>query len=69
MFYAQRNMYLTGSILFLALILNRFYQMISELVTNDAKNEVLKQQAAKTNAAYMKMIDGDKDAAKIIGMG
>jgi hypothetical protein len=61
MFYAQRNVYLTGSTIFLALILNRFYYMVLELLKNEEKAEVLKQQAAKTSKEYMKLLDGDQE--------
>ena len=40
MFYAQRNVYLTGSVIFLSLVLNRFYKMIMELLKNEEKMEV-----------------------------
>lgn len=53
LFQAQRNMYLTGSVLFLSLVLNRFFAMILDLATNEAKTEVLKQQAAKTTKEYL----------------
>jgi B-cell receptor-associated protein 31 len=60
MFYAQRNVYLTGSCIFLALILNRFHSMVLELLKNEEKAEVLKQQAAKNSKEYMKLLDGDE---------
>ena len=59
MFYAQRNVYLTGSTIFLALILNRFYYMVLELLKNEEKALVLKEQAAKTSKEYLKLLDGD----------
>ena len=40
LFQAQRNMYLTGSVIFLSLVLNRFYNMIVELAKNEEKTEV-----------------------------
>ena len=56
-FYAQRNMYLTGSVIFLSLVLDRFYAMVLELIKNEEKAEVLKQQAAKTSKEYLKVMD------------
>ncbi|KAL3896503.1 MAG: hypothetical protein SGCHY_004037, partial [Lobulomycetales sp.] len=61
MFYAQRNLYLTGSVLFLALILNRFHSMITELVKGTENIEVLKKQAATTSKEYMRLLDKDKE--------
>ncbi|KAI8914601.1 B-cell receptor-associated protein 31-like-domain-containing protein [Gorgonomyces haynaldii] len=52
-FYAQRNMYLTGSVLFLSLVLDRFYQMVLELV--------LKQQAVKQSKELLKLMDQDQE--------
>ncbi|KAJ3226758.1 hypothetical protein HK099_004176 [Clydaea vesicula] len=66
MFYAQRNMYLTGSVLFLSLILNRFHTLILELMKNEEKSEVLKQQAAQQSKEYMKLLDKEKDYEKEI---
>ncbi|KAJ3304426.1 hypothetical protein HDV03_002770 [Kappamyces sp. JEL0829] len=60
LFQAQRNMYLTGSVIFLSLVLNRFYNMIVELSKNEEKMEVLKQQAAKTTKEYLKLLDKDQ---------
>jgi hypothetical protein len=53
LFQAQRNMYLTGSVIFLSLVLNRFFNMIVELQKNEEKTDVLKQQAAKTTKEYL----------------
>ncbi|KAI8925689.1 B-cell receptor-associated protein 31-like-domain-containing protein [Entophlyctis helioformis] len=66
MFHAQRNIYLTGSVIFLSLVLNRFYNMIVELLKNEEKTEVLKQQAAKTSKEYLKLLDGDQERDKQI---
>jgi hypothetical protein len=41
LFQAQRNMYLTGSVIFLSLVLNRFFNMIVELAKNEEKTEVI----------------------------
>lgn len=60
-FYAQRNAYLTGSVLFLALVLNRFHGFITELVNATENLGVLKGQAGKTSAEYMKMLDKEKE--------
>ncbi|KAI8899146.1 B-cell receptor-associated protein 31-like-domain-containing protein [Globomyces pollinis-pini] len=60
MFQAQRNMYLTGSVLFLGLVLNRFFNLILELHTNEQKTEILKQQAAKTTKEYLKLLDKEQ---------
>ncbi|KAI9099369.1 B-cell receptor-associated protein 31-like-domain-containing protein [Phlyctochytrium arcticum] len=56
-FYEQRNMYLTGAVLFLSLVLNRFIAMVTELMSNESKAEVLKQQAAKQSKEYMRLLD------------
>ncbi|OAJ43279.1 hypothetical protein BDEG_26651 [Batrachochytrium dendrobatidis JEL423] len=61
MFYAQRNLYLTGSVVFLSLVLNRFFAMVFELMKNEEKSEVLKSQATKTSKEYLKLLDGDHD--------
>ncbi|KAJ3256251.1 hypothetical protein HK103_005614 [Boothiomyces macroporosus] len=60
MFQAQRNMYLTGSVIFLSLVLNRFVNMINELAKNEEKTEILKQQAAKTTKEYLKLLDKEQ---------
>lgn len=52
-FRAQRNMYLTGAVIFLSLVLNRFYRLIVDLAQNEEKMEILKQQAAKTTKEYL----------------
>ncbi|KAH6560478.1 hypothetical protein BASA62_010488 [Batrachochytrium salamandrivorans] len=61
LFYAQRNLYLTGSVVFLSLVLNRFFGMVFELMKNEEKSEVLKLQAAKTSKEYLKLLDGDSE--------
>ncbi|TPX60650.1 hypothetical protein SpCBS45565_g07459 [Spizellomyces sp. 'palustris'] len=66
LFYDQRNLYLTGAVLFLSLLLNRFFSMITELVTNESKAEVLKQQAAKQSKEYMRLLDKEQDREKEI---
>ncbi|EGF77569.1 hypothetical protein BATDEDRAFT_13702 [Batrachochytrium dendrobatidis JAM81] len=71
MFYAQRNLYLTGSVVFLSLVLNRFFAMVFELMKNEEKSEelvedaktklkdleVVKKQAAQTADEYMRLTD------------
>ena len=52
-FRAQRNMYLTGAVIFLSLVLNRFYRLIVDLAQSEEKMEILKQQAAKTTKEYL----------------
>jgi hypothetical protein len=54
LFYAQRNVYLTGSVLFLFFVLSRFCGAMVELMKMEEKAEVLKQQAARTSSEYMK---------------
>lgn len=66
MFYAQRNVYLTGSCIFFALILNRFYHMVLDLLKNEEKAEVLRQQASKASKEYMKLLDGDEAQTELI---
>ncbi|KAJ1498902.1 hypothetical protein HMI54_012284 [Coelomomyces lativittatus] len=41
MFYAQRNMYLTGFTLFLSLILNRFYYLICDVIKQEERYQTL----------------------------
>jgi uncharacterized protein YrzB (UPF0473 family) len=60
LFQAQRNMYLTGSVIFLSLVLNRFYKMLIDIVRNEEKMEILKQQAAKTTKEYLLLLDKDQ---------
>lgn len=59
MFYAQRNVYLTGATIFLALVLNRFFSMILDLVKQEEKALVLKSQSTKTSKELLKLIDTD----------
>ena len=61
MFYAQRNIYLTGATIFLALVLIRFFSMILDLVKQEEKAFVLKSQATKTSKEYMKLIDSESE--------
>ncbi|KAJ3079517.1 hypothetical protein HK102_003731 [Quaeritorhiza haematococci] len=61
LFYAQRNMYLTGSYLFLSLILYRFHGMIMELIKNEQKCEAVTKQAAQAQKEYMRLLDKDKE--------
>jgi B-cell receptor-associated protein 31 len=61
MFYAQRNMYLTGSVIFLSLVLNRFLSMMADISKNEQRNDVLKQQAAKSSKEYLKLLDNEQD--------
>lgn len=61
MFYAQRNLYLTGSVLFLGLILNRFHSMITELVKGTENSEVLKSQVE----SLLKLCAGRKDKQRV----
>jgi hypothetical protein len=41
--------YLTGSVLFLSLVLGRFHSMILELVKNEENIEVMKKQMAQSS--------------------
>ncbi|TPX55509.1 hypothetical protein PhCBS80983_g05258 [Powellomyces hirtus] len=63
LFYEQRNLYLTGAVLFLSLLLNRFFAMISELMANETKADALKKQAAKQSTDYLRLLDKDQDHA------
>jgi hypothetical protein len=64
MFYAQRNIYLTGSTIFLALILNRFFSFIIDLVKQEEKALALKSQSTKTSKELLKLVDleSEKDS-------
>ena len=53
MFYEQRNLYLTGAVLFLSLLLNRFFALIADLMSNETRSEALKKQAAKQSTDYL----------------
>lgn len=64
LFYAERNLYLTGSVLFLSLIFGRFHATLQELFRNEEKAEALKQQAAKNQKEYLKVLDRDQDKEK-----
>lgn len=44
MFRAQRNMYLTGFTMFLALVLNRFMVLINQMVKYEEQLEIVKKQ-------------------------
>ncbi|KJE95786.1 hypothetical protein CAOG_06202 [Capsaspora owczarzaki ATCC 30864] len=59
MFRAQRNMYITGFALFLLVVLNRFYSLITELVRAD----VLASQARNQSETTVKAL-GDADKLK-----
>ncbi|KAJ3162915.1 hypothetical protein HDU88_006555 [Geranomyces variabilis] len=62
-FREQRNLYLTGAVLFLSLLLNRFFAMIAELMSNETKSETLKKQAAKQSTDYLRLLDKDHEHA------
>lgn len=64
MFYAQRNIYLTGSTIFLALVLNRFFSLILDLVKQEEKALILKSQSTKTSKELLKLVEteSEKDA-------
>ncbi|KAL7752845.1 Endoplasmic reticulum transmembrane protein 3 [Sorochytrium milnesiophthora] len=63
MFYAQRNLYLTGFTLFLSLILNRFYTLNKELFTHQEKVDAVEKQAKNARKEYLRMVD-ESDALK-----
>ncbi|KAJ3159973.1 hypothetical protein HDU86_001238 [Geranomyces michiganensis] len=62
-FREQRNLYLTGAVLFLSLLLNRFFAMIAELMSNETKSETLKKQAAKQSTDYLRLLDKEHEHA------
>lgn len=62
LFQAQRNMYLTGSVIFLSLVLNRFYNMIVELAKNEEKTEVQYDLMKGSQAA------SSKDYERVLGL-
>ncbi|KAI8827065.1 B-cell receptor-associated protein 31-like-domain-containing protein [Fimicolochytrium jonesii] len=66
LFYDQRNLYLTGAVLFLSMVLNRFLAMVTELMVNESKTDKLKQQAASQSTEYMRLLDKDQDRTKEI---
>jgi hypothetical protein len=61
MFYAQRNIYLTGSTIVLALVLNRFLAFISDLVKQEEKTLLLKSQSTKTRQELLKLVESESD--------
>ncbi|KAI8805283.1 B-cell receptor-associated protein 31-like-domain-containing protein [Cladochytrium replicatum] len=66
LFLHQRNLYLTGSTLFLGLVLNRFFAVVLDLSKQEEKMEALRKQFANSNKEFMRMMDKDKDTEKKI---
>ncbi|KAJ3189972.1 hypothetical protein HDU85_000262 [Gaertneriomyces sp. JEL0708] len=65
--YDQRNLYLTGAVLFLSLILSRFLNMIADVLQSEQKMEVLKSQAAKQSKEYMRLLDKENTKDTEVG--
>lgn len=65
-FYAQRNLYLTGSVVFLTLILNRFQAMLVDVFKSDERMSVLKKQADQTAKEYLKLLESRSNVTEEI---
>lgn len=61
MFYAQRNMYLTGFTLFLSLILRSFIRSLVDILLVEEKMEVLKKQAGGQTKEYLRLVEQNDD--------
>jgi B-cell receptor-associated protein 31 len=61
--------YLTGSVIFLSLVLDRFYAVILDLVKNEERAEVLRTQATKTSKEYLQLLDTHEVIKKEIETG
>ncbi|KAI9223853.1 B-cell receptor-associated protein 31-like-domain-containing protein [Blastocladiella britannica] len=67
LFYAQRNVYITGFTLLLAILLNRMVSLISEVLNYEAKSNVVVKQAANNNKQLSELVDNaSKTEAEII---
>ncbi|EPY51920.1 bcap family protein [Schizosaccharomyces cryophilus OY26] len=55
-FYAQRNLYLCGSALFLSLVVNRYYLSLKTLIASEEKVEAL-QSELKSNKSDTKSLE------------
>lgn len=65
--HAQRNLYLTGSVLVLAVLVHRITALILEIASMHEKADALKQQAAKTSRDYLKLMDQQNKPASPSG--
>lgn len=63
MFRAQRNFFIAGGALFLALVLRRIVTLLSNQATLEASNEATKKQAESATAAAQQLIDAQDDKA------
>ncbi|KAI9290730.1 B-cell receptor-associated 31-like protein [Neoconidiobolus thromboides FSU 785] len=64
-FYSQRNMYLTGSTLFLSLVLNYTYSNIMELLNTEEKITLLEDKLNNNNTGTSTSEDQEKKIAKL----
>lgn len=55
MFYAQRNLYLTGGVLFLAIVLSRFHSLISQLIKAEDALSAVTFENEKSRELYSKL--------------
>ncbi|EPX70757.1 bcap family protein [Schizosaccharomyces octosporus yFS286] len=58
-FYAQRNLYLCGSALFLSLVVNRYYLSLKSLIATEEKLEALQTEvkASKSDSKSLEELD------------
>lgn len=59
-FYSQRNMYLCGFTLFLSLILNRTYMMITDILRLEQEVKILKGEKPANDEAAAKIGEAGK---------
>lgn len=60
-FYSQRNVYLTGFVLFLFIILSRLTRLFTIIYKEDEKSSVVKKQAEKQGEEYIKILGTEKE--------
>ncbi|EPZ34460.1 B-cell receptor-associated 31-like domain-containing protein [Rozella allomycis CSF55] len=57
MFYSQRNMYLTGFTLFLAIVCSRLIAILSEIMKHEEKIAVVEKQAKNQQKEYERLTE------------
>lgn len=61
-FYAQRNIYLTGAVLFLALILNRYQSILTQLFIQETKIAELEEELnTKVKALTLRLQEAERE--------
>ncbi|KAI9193685.1 B-cell receptor-associated protein 31-like-domain-containing protein [Polychytrium aggregatum] len=64
--YGQRNLYLTGSVLFLALTIARVFYIMIEQVTFEEKTKAAMKQAQGSQTAYLTLVEESETKDKTI---